>query len=359
MTEAIRAPHDEHTPGDLHIIRHHESSANNGFAPRRPRADPERIAERLERAGYQRPESLLVALAALATTASPLEDRDLDWIASAAARIGDANLLLETAGVAFAFNAVNRIADARRVRLEYQFLRRLKPIRGWIERRLASLTGLAYDLSYRHRPRHSSAELLDRAGVLFARLGASDVPEVFDWLNRSPVVLEGVLEMIEANLTTAGARLDLLKEAAAIAVASRAMPGSGLSRAADQWLSRGSLPDAKTLRAGAAPSGAVGEAGLVPAARRYAWRVANAAYMISDDEIREVSASGLSDAELLDLTLATSLFSALAIIESIGSGVARHTGRRGEDVAIDTKPAGSSPRESREGLSRSQAPMAS
>ena len=59
-----------------------------------------------------------MALSAHVTLALPVKDADVDWIASAAARIGDADLLLETAGVVFAFNTVNRIADARRVRLE-------------------------------------------------------------------------------------------------------------------------------------------------------------------------------------------------------------------------------------------------
>ena len=57
-----------------------------------------------------RPE-LAVVLAAHATIASPLRDVDVDWIASAVARIGDADLLLETAGVVFAFNTINRIAE--------------------------------------------------------------------------------------------------------------------------------------------------------------------------------------------------------------------------------------------------------
>ena len=206
---------------------------------------PERIAERVERAGCRGPESLLVALAAHATIASPLSEVDVDWIASAAARIGDEDLLLESAGVVFAFNTINRIADARRVRLEYSFLRELKPIQGWVERRLVSLTGLAYDLSYKYQSRRSSAEMLDRLGVLFERLGAPAVPDVFHWLSRSPVVLEGILEMIEANLTSAGVPIDLLKEAAGIAVASRAMAGSGLSLMVDQWLSQGSLPDSE------------------------------------------------------------------------------------------------------------------
>ncbi len=85
-----------------------------------------------------------MALAAHATIASPIRDLDVDWIASAAALIGDEDLLLETAGVVFAFNTINRIADARRVRLEYSFLREWKPIRGWVERRhgVADRSGL-------------------------------------------------------------------------------------------------------------------------------------------------------------------------------------------------------------------------
>ena len=276
----------------------------------------------MERAGCKGRESLLVALAAHATLASPVTRLDVDWIASAAARIGDPDLLLETAGVVFAFNTINRIADARRVRLEYSFLRELKPIRGWVERRLVSLTGVAYDLSYKHQPRHSPAELLDRLGVLFERLGASSVPDVFHWLSQSPVVLEGVLEMLEVNITSAGVQFDLLKEAAAIAVASRAISGSGLRRVVDEWLSEGSLPDSNTLLARAAPSGVAADSGLVSACRRYAWQVANAAYTISDQQIRQLSSLGLSDAELLDLTLATAVFSALAIIEPISAAVA-------------------------------------
>jgi hypothetical protein len=263
-----------------------------------------------------------VALAAHATIASPVSDIDVDWIGSAAARIGDADLLLETAGVVFAFNTINRIADARRVRLEYRFLREFKPIRGWVERRLVSLTGLAYDLSYKHQPRHSPGELLDRLGVLFERLGTPTVPDVFKWLSQSPVVLEGVLEMIEVNVTGAQVRLDLLKEAVAIAVASRAMAGSGLSKAVDEWLSQGSLPDSATLLAWAASSGVSSDSTLVSACRRYAWQVANAAYTISDEQIRKITTLGLSDAELLDLTLATAVFSALAIIEPISVAVA-------------------------------------
>jgi hypothetical protein len=262
-----------------------------------------------------------VALAAHATTASATRDLDLNWIASVAEYIGDADLLLEAVGVVFAFNTINRIADARRVQLEYRFLRELKATRGWVERRLVSLTALAYDLTFRHQPRHSPQELLDRLAVVFERLGAPAVPEVFNWLSRSPVVLEGVLEMIEVNITSGGIQLDLLKEAAAIAVASRAMPGSSLTAAVDHWLSRGSLPDSNTLLSRAASKSVAADSGLVAACRRYSWQVANAAYTISDEQIRNILALGLSDAELLDLTLASALFSALAIIEPISAAV--------------------------------------
>jgi len=276
---------------------------------------------------------LFVALAAHATIASPLREVDVAWIASAAARIGDADLLLEMAGVVFAFNTINRIASARQVQLEYRFLRELKPIRGWVERRLASLTGLVYDLSYKHQPRRSPAELLDRLSVLFKRLDAPAVPDVFNWLSQSPVVLEGVLEMLEANVTSAGVRFDLLKEAAAIAVASRAMPGSGLRRAVDQWLPQGALTDSSTVRTCAGPSGVASVSDLESACRQYAWQVANAAYTISDEQIREMSALGLGDAELLDLTLAAALFSALAIIEPISAAVTPKTDRPDSEVA--------------------------
>jgi alkylhydroperoxidase family enzyme len=320
VVEAIRAPYDEKVSGDIRIYKHHNS--NSGFAPWRRRLDPERIAERLERAGYTCRESLLVALAVQATVASPVRDVDINWMASASARIDDADLLLETAGIGFAFNTINRIADARRVRLEYRFLREWKPIRGWVERRFASLTGIAYDLSYKHRPRHSPAELLDRLGVLFESLGVPAVPDLFNWLSRSPCVLEGVSEMLVANVKSARVRPDLWKEAAAIGVASRAMTGSGLHRAADHWLSRGSLADSSTLLSWAAPSGVASDSDLVSACRRYAWQAANAAYTISDEQICKIRALGLSDAELLDLTLAAALFSALAIIEPLSAAVA-------------------------------------
>jgi len=303
VRDAVRSPHSEH--GEIQTLRLHNSGNTNGCAARRPRLDPERLAKRVERAGYSSRESSLVALAALTTVGSPLSDADVDWISSTAARIGNEDLLLETAGVIFAFNTVNRVADARRVRLEFRFLRELKPIRGWVERRFASLIGLAYDLSFKYQPRRSPAELLDRVGVVFEQLGATDVPDVFNWLSRSPVVLEGILAMIEANITGAGVRFDLLKEAVAIAVASRAMSGSSLSRVVDQ-----------------SRLGVDADSSLMSACRRYSSQVGTAAYKISDEQIREIAALGLSDAELLDLTLATSVFSALAIIEPIGAAVA-------------------------------------
>ncbi len=337
VSDVIRASHNEQVAGENHPLKEPQLSINHGSGPRRPRLHPERIAERLECAGYTAPESLLIALAVHATIASPLSEVDVDWIASVAARVEDEGLLLETAGVVFTFNTVNRIADARRVRLEYSFLRELKPIQGWVERRLVSLTGLAYDMSYKYQARRSPEEMLDRLGVLFERLGAPAVPDVFHWLSRSPVVLEGVLEMIEANLTSARIRSDLLKEAAGIAVASRAMSDSGLSGAVDQWLFQGSLPDSKTLRAKAAQSGVALGLGLASASRRYAWQVANAAYTVTDEQIGKISALGVSDAELFDLTLASALFSALAIVEPLSAVVAPRA-VVAVDVGVDAGP---------------------
>lgn len=316
VAEIIQASHGESAHGDPSIVTQHHTGKNNGLASRRPAMHPERIADRLEHAGYDGAENLLVALAVLTTATKPFKGVDVDWITAVSARVGDA-AVLEAAGVIFAFNTINRIADARRVRLEYRFLRQLTPFQGWVERRLASLTGLAYDLSFKHQSRRTPGELLNRANAVFQRLGVSVAPDIFNWLSRSPVVLEGVLEMIEANMTNASVRSDLLKEAVAIGVVSRAMPGSSLSKAVEQWLPRESLADSKSLRAWAVPKGVACESGLVSACRRYSWQVANAAHTITDEQISELHALGLSDQELLDLTLATSTFSALAIIEPI------------------------------------------
>jgi hypothetical protein len=310
VVESVRAPQGEQRKSD-------KSDSHFG---RRQGLHPERIVEAIVQAGCEETESLHLALAVHATTDSP--SAHVDWVASVAARVDDTDALLETAGVVFAFNTINRIADARRVRLEYSFLRQLSPFQGWVERRLASVTALAYDLSFKYQTRQSPAKLMKRLGAAFERLGITEVPDVFNWLSRSPEVLEGVLEMIESNIVNARVRSDLLKEAIAIGVAARAMPGSGLRKAVEQWLPQESLADSKSLRAWAVPSGSDTKSELVAACRRYSWQVANAAYTITDEQIQKLSALGLSDAELLDLTLATSVFSALAIIEPISAAVA-------------------------------------
>lgn len=311
VADTIRAAHFDQPAG----------GTNDGGSARSAAAYAEQISVSLQQAGYGGADNLQVTLAVLTTTAGSAGDVDVDWVASAAGRIGDATTVLDAAGVVFAFNTINRIADARRVQLEYQFLRGLKPFRGWIERRLASLAGLAYDLSFKHQPRYTPAKLLYRLGILFERLGSPVMPDLFNWLSRSPVVLEGVFEMVESNITGARVRPDLLREAMAIGVTSRAMPGSGLLTAVEQWLPPGVLGDAKKLRAWAAPGGGASDANLATAARRYAWQVANAAYTITDEQILNLYTLGLSDAELLDLTVATAVFSALAIIEPIGAAV--------------------------------------
>jgi hypothetical protein len=50
--------------------------------------------------------------------------------------------------------------------------------------------------------------------------------------------------------------------------------------------------------------------------------VASAAHTITDEQIQNLSALVLSDAEILDLTLAAALFSALAIVEPLSAAVA-------------------------------------
>jgi hypothetical protein len=78
--------------------------------------------------------------------------------------------------------------------------------------------------------------------------------------------------------------------------------------------------------------------------------VANAAYTITDEEISKISALGLSDAEILDLALATALFSALAIIEPISAAVAPIPIAGEVDVAVGTNTCGPATGSSTQGM---------
>ena len=223
IAAATRTRHDPWATGNGCQSGSERVSRYGRATSRRPDLDPERLEKQLESEGWARAESAVLALAVYATLASPVRKADADWIASASARIGDSDLLLDMAGVVFAFNTVNRVADARRVQLEYQFLRKLAPVKGWVERRFATLTGLAYDLSYTHKTRHDPDELLDRLSALFQRLGAPVAPLVFAGLRPAPQVLEGIFEMIDVNSRDSSVQPKLWMQAVAIATASHAM----------------------------------------------------------------------------------------------------------------------------------------
>jgi hypothetical protein len=261
------------------------------------------------------PDRALLALAVYTTLAAPVREDHARRIVAAKVALANPDRVLEIAGVVFAFNAVNRIADARRVLLEYRWLRELKPIRDWVERGFASLTKLFYDLSEIQHPRFTSHESLRRLETLFRQRGALDVPEALRVLEPAPRVLEGILEILGASCTAARVRPDLWTETAAIATASLAPATSGLRRAIDAWLDRASLPEADWLLARATANDQAPD--LAATSRRYAWKAANAAYSIMPQEIARLQVLGLSDPEVLDLTLAASLFSALAITEPL------------------------------------------
>jgi len=283
---------------------------------------PEQIAARINGAGWDPQESLALGLAVYATLVSPAGPEDFERIVTATAELGDQCLALETAGVVFAFNTVNRVADARRVALEYRWIRELRPVNGWVERRFATLTGLAYDLSYAHLCHHTPDELFGRLSNLVQGLGSRTVPGFFNILRAAPNVLEGVSAMLDVEFRDATVGPNLLMEAAGVAAGCRVMAGSELSEMVDRWLDRASLPDSQTLVAVAASLPNRSELPLAAECRRYAWKVSNAAHTVTDDEIGRLLALGLSDAEILDLTLAAALFSALAVIEPLVRGVA-------------------------------------
>jgi hypothetical protein len=292
-------------------------SADGAAYQARSAPDFEHTLRLIEASGWGPRESLVLALAVCTTLASPAGAAGAEWMSSALSSLGDTDLALDMAGVVFAFNAVNRIADARRVKLEYRFLRELGRFRGWIERRFVSLTGLAYDLAHVHRPKRQPHLVLHDLEGVFRRLGSREVPEMLRRLDRSPLVLGGVSEFILANARDARIRPELWREAIAIAVASRAMSGSCLVPIGDHWLPRSSSVGVDTRVDPASSIAFATGSDLISTCRRYAWQVSNAAYMITDEQIRGLHALGLSDAEVLDLTLAVALFSALAIVEPL------------------------------------------
>ena len=119
---------------------------------------------------------------------------------------------------------------------------------------------------------------------------------------------------------SAGVRFDLLKEAAAIAripcpagfrpeSGGRSVAGRGIVTGFEYTPLLGCSPVSRPIRA---------------LCRRVADILAggSAAYTISDEQLRTIKELGLSDAELFDLTLATLLFSSLAIVEPISAAVA-------------------------------------
>jgi hypothetical protein len=128
-------------------------------------------------------------------------------------------------------------------------------------------------------------------------------------------VLEGITEIFDSSCTACRVRPDLWTEAAAIATASLAPAHSGLRRTIDAWLDRASLPDSDWLIARASDENQ--DSGLAAAVRNYAWKIANAAFMITPREIARLRLLGLSDPEVLDITLVTSIFSGLAIAEPL------------------------------------------
>lgn len=278
--------------------------------------------QQIPAAGWTLAERRVLALALYATLASPASPAQAVEITAAAAALADPDLVLEMAGVVFTFNGINRIADARRVSLEYRWLRDLWPIQALVERVFSCLTGLVYELGYVHKAGHTPDEVLGGFDAFSRECGFVGAPALFGWLRFQPAVLEGVTTLLLVNARDAEVSRDLWIQAAAVAVASRSTPGSTLRPMIDAWLARSSLGDCNTLLPRALPGDAPADQENLCV--KYAWRVANAAHTIKDDDLRSLGEAGFSDPEVLDLTIAASLFAALSAIEPLaGVAVAR------------------------------------
>jgi hypothetical protein len=142
------------------------------------------------------------------TLATPASQEQADEITEWAVGLSDWNPVSEVAGVTFAFNTVNPIADARRVRLECRRLSDLWPFRAWVERGFSCLTGLIFDLGCVHHAGHDVEEVLGRINAFSRELGGG-TPALFERLRGQPAVLGGISTLLLVNARDCGISRDL------------------------------------------------------------------------------------------------------------------------------------------------------
>ena len=161
------------------------------------------------------------------------------------------------------------------------------------------------DLGQRGVHGPTPSEHLAALGTLFTDLGLGDLPAWLKRLSFAPPLLAALREKLEALVR---------KDTATGAIGLDADQFTAIGRTVLQ-----SIPNAETLtrlldNCQPAP-GAEADAGRTALITRFADDVALRSYTLTRDRIDELRAAGLDDAEVLDVVVATALWSAAARLE--------------------------------------------
>lgn len=212
----------------------------------------------------------------------------------------------DAAGVMIAFNFSTRVANSLGVAPEIPgWMRRIEPLRQLGLRAIALYCRLFVDLGRKELPGPTPSEHLAALRALFIDLRMGALPAWMERLTFAPPLLAALRELLEAlvrrNTATGALGLDANLFAAIGRTVLQSIPNAEtLTRIADNWQT---------------PPLTEADAERTALITRFANDVASRSYRLTQDRIDELRATGLDDAEILDVVVTTALWSAAARLE--------------------------------------------
>jgi uncharacterized peroxidase-related enzyme len=249
----------------------------------------------------------LKAFVALAVkvTARPQEVTPEDVRAAFSAALSPRQYF-DAAGVMMAFNFSTRVANALGVEPELPgWMRRIEPLRQLGLRVMGLFFRWFVDLDRKGVQGPTPSENLAALRALFIDLGLGDLPAWVERLSFAPSLLAALRELLEAlvrrDTATGTIGLDANQFMAIGRTVLQSIPNAvTLTKLADNWqpASRDETDAKRTA--------------LIT---RFANDVALRSYKLTSERIDELRAANLDDAEVLDVVVATALWSAAARLE--------------------------------------------
>ena len=253
----------------------------------------------------------LQAFVALAVkvTARPVEVTPEDVRAAFSAALSPRQYF-DAAGVMIAFNFSTRVANALGVEPEIPgWMRRIESLRQLELRAIAIYRRLFVNLGRKKLQGPTPSEHIAALRTLFIDLRLGDLPAWIERLSFAPPLLAALRELLEAlvrrNTATGAIGLDANLFTAIGRTVLQSIPNAEtLTRIANNW-QPAPLAEADAKRTA-----------LIT---RFASDVALRSYTLTRDRIDELRAANLGDADVLDVVVATALWSAAARLEVLTS----------------------------------------